>query len=205
MNIVKKVLNCNFDYRTSRDECDCRSMCRCSEIKDASFETAFIYPYDIKKLKKDHSTIDAYCIERIIKKQILDSSRNISPTISRGYYGEEISGWTHPNTTTANQKIKEVLDLPSKIEKIHMVLMYEYQYIPDHILEYDTTSIKTHSVDKIKKLNFSGMIKNYDYETSIHNDHIPIGILNSQQNIIDGYHRIANCSSKEATFIELSR
>ena len=203
---VKKLLTCNFDYHVSRLGCECNSICRCSTIENPSLEYAIISSYNMERLKEKHGIIDAYCIERIIKKQILDSTYDISPIISNGYYGEEISGWSHSNEMTASRKIDELLEeCSSDTEKIRMVLMDEYQYIPEHILECDTVSVKTHDVNEIRKLNFSGMVKNYQYETSIYTDHIPIAILNNQRNIVDGYHRIANCDSDTAMFIELSR
>jgi len=198
---VEQIVNCYFDYHMQCPDCDCSSICRSKVIVEVSLDGVFM---NIKKLTRKYSTVDAYCIERLIKMNILDSQHNIEAVICDGYYGQEISGWSHPKQGNANREIQECLNLDTDAKKIRYVLLKEYQYIPEHVLNYDTVAIVQHDVNEIRKRNFSGMIKNYDYDHEIYNEQLPIGIVNNQLNLIDGFHRVANCEAKTAKFIELS-
>jgi len=196
----------NFDYRRDRTNCTCHNICRCATVEDVTFDSISNYRLKntLKHIIDEYSKIDAYCVERLVKFLLLENKHLFEANVVDGYYGEEIRGWDHDNLGELDNKAEEILNLNSDVLKVLKILDYEYGYFPDHILDSDSAHVEEFHLDEIKFHNFNGMVKSYQYETDIFSSLIPIGIVNPNLDLIDGNHRVMNCSSKVADFIVLA-
>jgi len=213
----------NYEYNCSFYGCD--SICRCGKIVNLNItkvDFGLQYLYTRKNYKdkagknreKNYplSTIEKYCIDRLLRIYRAYDKDLYTLNVCRGYYGEEISGFDFINYDKMLDSINILLEKETDIEKIRHVLFEEYSYVLDTIEDFTVVDVDKISLDKIifNKDYVSRLKKTFDYNSYNFETGIPVGVvkcLNDEYFLVDGYHRFLSMKGKieDASYIIISQ
>ncbi len=197
-----------YDYER-RTDCElhgCDTICRCGSIVDTKIIDINIIEvfehvknYCCRKL----STIEEYCVERILRMFKLYDMNNWELSTCNGYYGEEIEGiFIDPKNlaVTIGRHIDEVLKTKSNDEKVKYILELEYGYLLD---EFKDKKFKKTKVKK-EQLHFGAKGHHIKLDPLVVEQYkgYPLfkAICTQKEDvfrIIDGYHRCAALEDNE--------
>lgn len=187
----------DLDYDRTRYNCQCEDICRCSTISNARIVSC--NNYRVTKHICDFynltSTIDQYCVDRIVSIYRLYDTNSYTINIGGGYYGEEIHGVyiNESIATKINEHIQQIKSLSSLKDKVEYILKLEYGYLIDgldgnwEIATVKKTQIKFGNREHYHKLDRIAIDSYSEYD-------LPrgIGIKNCDEiRLIDGYHRVS--------------
>jgi hypothetical protein len=208
-----------FDYDTyhpCQDGSDCcdNDYCRCGIIQNTRI-TEVNFVLLIKDLVgKCDDILIKYCVDRIIKTSGLINNDSWEVNTSGGYYGEEVHG-VSLNIGIQNKLVKmfSELDTANDINKIKILLQYEYGYLLPKLDKLNTVTIKEVPINKVSLLNDKHYRKVSKETIDYYTDYVlPRAICTksvyNNYTVIDGYHRmISAINKKEATvsIFELSK
>lgn len=208
----------SVDYDYERTDCEgCKSYCRCTSIYDTRVTTVSLkglYEFIIHTLKNSKNELyrwdhqgkklyeqfdvrltDKYCIDRLLRSYRVYDTSGWEVGVAGGYYGEEISGVSFDDTTPFTKSIYEVLDAATNLDKLKVVLLKEYGHLLDKISE--ASSVQTVEVPfqdiKIPNDTYKKHLGTTEYLCV--DDTLPLLLVDSENRIIDGYHRY--CSTKK--------
>lgn len=201
----------DYDYNYSYP-CDssCNDgYCRCGVVGGLNYITI-----DTESLSKeicekieDISTVERYCIGRIITSFKLWETERWEISSSSGYYGEEVDGIDFDQSIQLNQAINNMLAYSEDIDKIRFVLELEY----DSILPMEgMTSARVNEVNysSLRAGNdpYARMIKKGEVDFVKLNDEIPIGVYRKDGDVyvlIDGYHRFTKAGLEKKEKVKI--
>lgn len=202
-------IECDYDKEYNCDEAGCDMICRCAKIigeEITSINLIAITEYILSNFmfKKDISTIDIYCVERILRYHGLHNKDAFYISVERGYYGDEINEITISHNANLESDIFNYLKLKTNKEKIEFVLNMEYKNLLPELKNRKWTikTIPTKVLSTNKEYN--NMIKRsnssqYDGWT------LPLGIAldngNKTYRLIDGYHRVSSSHDEKIKMI----
>lgn len=214
----------NVDYDTVRncDRAGCDSICRCGELVNLRVVSVDLsggmidikHPHETKRgvSWRDYkcSTIESYCIDRLLRIHKAYDSTLYTAYSTRGYYGEEVGGVEFANTPALVADVTTMLSYSTDIEKVKFVLEREYTYILPLISK--TTNV---AIVSLKPIDLE---LNTDYMTRLKRESqakyelmgaLPVGVVFNDPNVgsrlIDGYHRLSSLTPKaKYNFIVLS-
>lgn len=193
----------NIDY--DKTDCTCRNYndgyCRCRRI----INTKVLGPINIDKkftdtIKKyfnitESNVILDYCIDRLLRSYKMYDVNNYTITIDPGYYGEEVEGVAFNDFNSFRESIKKLVSMDNDSDRIKLVLLKEYSYIPDEYKKL-TFSLKNVELNKIV-LNGDVAMRASKDNCSIYDEYtLPLCVTREVHDImgvvyklIDGYHR----------------
>ena len=196
---------CNYDYGIEYDcennDCNTEGICRCGKLTNCKIESL-----DVSKLLdvcNKMSIVDQYCVDRVVTLNGIHDKNNWEISVCGGYYGEEIDG-VDLDHSVFNSIISQLngLDNKTDIEKIKLLLKYEYGYLLAvlkdksflEIISLSKNNIRAFNDEYNKKINKEEgeLYKNYNFPRAV------VRINNSGDYVIvDGYHRLASVAYDE--------
>jgi hypothetical protein len=209
----------DYEYVTNCEEAGCDSICRCGRyenLRTTSVNLEGLIEVQKqtggKRLRFVHdtaSTIEMYCIDRLLRLHKAYEPEKFSISVTGGYYGEEIDDITFEGAHDLLPAINEILNLESDLQKIRKVLEAEYSFVLDVINECKNV--------EIEELALDGLVGNDEYMRAKRGTQyefaagIPVGVVHRRPDgsprLIDGYHRFAALlarGDKTAKYIVLS-
>jgi len=202
LNLYSHWRSCiSLEYEESGCECD-DDICRNIE----SYKITNINPKNILEVIYESfvnpSEILKYAIERIFSMYNMSSKNNYEVRICNGYYGQEISGIFIDNLNFI-KTIDSMLYI-SDSEIIKKILTEEYRSATcDLIKDFSNAEIEYIEISKIiigNKRYYDEIKVDFD-DTYSYTD--IVCIINKNNRIIDGYHRLKRATLMNGTDIDV--
>ncbi len=169
-----------YDYHVesncSERGCDNEGICRCGEIIDTKITKVKPAYEFVDDEYRTYSTIDKYCVERLLSLNGFWNPDNYDFKIGGDYYGEELEEILFSNGEVVQTKVNDgyVLDSLKQFSRADMKSI-------------DKSEISFGNEEYRKKVN-SSMLEYYTEYT------LPRGIVslkNGKYKLYDGYHRVS--------------
>jgi|GEM_PF-3885873 len=207
--------------------CEDEKICRCFKINSVNIElinieylSKLIYSdiYDTKsdqyyrdnKLNQilyDHNhTIDIYCINRILTIYKLYDKKSWVSSWSKGYYGDEVDRiyLNDELQSLIEVDINNLIQLSTLKEKIEFILLKEYNYLLESIINKQY-KVETVNISDIIFKPHHNNLSNLDYYDDS-NYTLIRGIClkdGDKWRIIDGHHRLSNTKMDKTKIISI--
>ena len=224
---ITNFMSDGVEYKCD-EEHDCANngcyddLCRCGRIVDVQitsinkFNMARSFIRRLQSGKYEVNELDKYCIERIFSNTPFDIN-SFHLDIRPGYYGDELFAITTNIDFDCVDALYQIFQETSSINKIKIIMKYEYGYLIDLIQESSKATITQIDIDNIVAGNITYYKKVDVLAANIYQYHINSAKFiwcvcvksGNQYRIIDGYHRYATKMKftprcKRATIIVLS-
>lgn len=204
-NQIDSLLSYNFqylidvDYYRNSSNCECDGICRCSTIDNSrakDVDMIGITDVFLDAFSKDEFT--KYCVNRILVGCKLYDPDMWSISVSRGYYGEEVTGVFLDGKGNVKKWLKKLSECKTNRDRIFTALECEYGYVLDDIINIENWEI----INVIRSsLNF-GNKEHYrrlekDVVKSYVEYNLPRAVCVKSGDVVrlvDGYHRLAATS-----------
>ena len=193
----------DVEYETSYScysyGCDNEGICRCGTIENPrveSYDRETIVETAIAAVNEYHHDIQAYCIERTMKRAFHAlGGFSFDIVVGGGYYGQEIDIVEFDGIDSIVLALNDLLKHSTDHDRILHILKQEYGYVLPaletvkswEIQELDLSlKIKSPKQDYLNKLDLN-TVKQYSKELAL-----PRGILIQESGgyrLIDGHHR----------------
>ena len=199
-----------YDATSTRHNCHCDSICRCSvitggrvttiDIDAIAAELAAGHTSGTKTLPAQDRKLLTYAIGRVLSANRIWETHNWDIRIGRGYYGEEVTGVLYTGDGDIDRTISRLLTTTSTADWIKIALEAEYGYVLDE-LRNATFDVQKLSLADIHIAHRGKRDMRDTKPTDI------CGLVTAdggRWRLVDGHHRIANVGgsgSKTGTFI----
>lgn len=186
ITVDQYVFDIEYDTNRNCEEYGCDCVCRCSTIDNIEIR---LCNNPITVCNYEQSTINDYCIGRLLSIHGSYDVNNYYVNVCGGYYGEEIKDVAFTNISDLTIDIKHVLSLGSDLEKLKYVLLKEYSFLPAYF--DNVTGIEFKSIP-VKNIKIDGMQKRITSNVSV-DPTKPVGVLrrvdSTKYILVDGYTR----------------
>jgi hypothetical protein len=214
----------DYDYVRDCSTYGCDSICRCGRYENlrVTAVTPSVANFEIERPYKDKagrtrkkayavSTIESYCIDRLLRIFKAYDPSLYTVSTSSGYYGEEIDGIHFDQPLALCTAVQQVLLLEKDVDKVKFVLQQEYQFLLPQVKAASRVDVRVVELSQVglNEEYASRLKKDALAQTYAFADEVPVGILRKVTGgfmLVDGYHRfhaLLQGAVKSASFIVL--
>lgn len=207
------TLDIDVSY-SDRWNCNCDSICRCTEITNVCVNPIkfslmdYIKVYELpsaprqRKKEAKLSDIQSYCIDRLMHIHGCYDPSNYETRVSQGYYGQEVSGVTFNNTSALIRDVIKIMDMSGVIEPVQYVLELEYATL-EGLSKVKSAEIKTISTSEVIRMfpSFGRIKRNEDLSGMVEFD-LPLAVMIDDE-VVDGFRRLKSAVTAKKEYVKI--